>query len=269
MLTGKRVVNTRSPHQGVELDALLRARGAEPLPFPCIDIEFPHDAEPLDQALREAVQGGFDWLVFTSANAVAAVEARMKRLGLSTTSLAGSHVAAIGPATASLVKSCLGLSVDMQPESYTAEVLAKQLAGSGAKRMLVPQSDQGRKVLEQTLAASGIDVVVVTAYRTVLGSGGVDLPALLKRDEVDAIVFTSPSTVKNLAVRLDKEGGSLDDLLGVCVACIGPVTADAAAALGLQVNVQPDKHTISALVEGLEEYFAAEPGRRPHGKDGE
>lgn len=105
------------------------------------------------------------------------------------------------------------------------------------------------------LEAGGACVTTVTAYRTVMGQGGVDLPTLLRRHEADAVLFTSPSTVDNLALRLAAEGGEWSSLQGVCIGCIGPVTAQAAEERGLRVHVRPDEHTLSGLVEALEDYF--------------
>jgi uroporphyrinogen III methyltransferase/synthase len=100
-----------------------------------------------------------------------------------------------------------------------------------------------------------VDVEVVTAYRTVLGSGGADVPGLAREGRVDAIAFTSPSTVDNMAVRFERENGDWDDLRRVCVACIGPITSAAAERRGLQVHVLAREHTISGLVDGLERYY--------------
>jgi uroporphyrinogen III methyltransferase/synthase len=96
----------------------------------------------------------------------------------------------------------------------------------------------------------------VAAYRTVAGSGGIALPELLAAGRVDAVTFTSASTVRNLLARLMAEGGEPAALAGVCIACMGPVTADAARQAGLAVTVLPAEHTIQALVEALESHFS-------------
>jgi uroporphyrinogen-III synthase len=169
-------------------------------------------------------------------------------------------VAAIGAATAEAAGRLLGLSVQLVPDEFVAEALAEALAGrlSVGGRVLICQADIGRPVLAEALRARGIAVTSVVAYRTVIGRGGVDLPALLADRQVDAITFTSPSTVRNLFARLAAEGGDPDHLADVCVACLGPVTADAARRHGLSVHVLPEQHTIPALVEALEAYFAGE-----------
>jgi uroporphyrinogen-III synthase len=101
-----------------------------------------------------------------------------------------------------------------------------------------------------------VQVDVITAYETVLGRGGDDLPAALRAGQVDAITFTSPSTVRNTLRRLQVEAGlGPDALAGVRIACIGPVTADAAKAASLSVAVMPETYTVSGLVAALRHVF--------------
>jgi uroporphyrinogen III methyltransferase / synthase len=88
----------------------------------------------------------------------------------------------------------------------------------------------------------------------VVGSGGVDVPRLMRDGRVDAVVFASPSAVDNMAERFERENGDWDDVRKACVACIGPVTLAAAERRGLQVQVQAGEHTIPALVDALETY---------------
>lgn len=266
-MRGTRVVNTRSPDQAAELDALLIERGAVPLSYPCIDMAPPLDSAPLARALDELSRGWFDWLVLTSANAVRAVGLAAREAGLApprggaapwALDTGGALVAAVGPGTARAVRDLLGVAVALQPETYTAADLAKELVARKPGAVLLPLADRARDILPQALRAAGAAVRAVTAYRTVVGQGGVDLAELLRRGEVDAVLFTSPSTVDNLAVRLQQDGGEWSLLQGVCVGCIGPVTAQAAAGKGLQVRVQPEQHTLTALVDALDAYFAAE-----------
>jgi uroporphyrinogen III methyltransferase/synthase len=105
------------------------------------------------------------------------------------------------------------------------------------------------------LASAGADVVAVAAYDTVLGRGGADVPRLLDKGAVDAITFTSSSTVDNFARRLEHEGSDLGALAGVCVACLGSKTTASAAALGIGVDVTPPENTLESLVSSLDEHF--------------
>ena len=181
-LEGAWVVNTRSPRQAGELDVLLEERGAHPLSYPCIDIAPPLDPAPLDGALKRAAEGAFDWLVFTSANAVEAVEARLEVSG----DPAGADWPErawprSGPGRRRPSRTGLGIAADLCPEEYLAEALAEQLVARRAQRVLVPQAERAREALVRILAANGVEVEAVTAYRTVLGSGGVDVPRLAAR----------------------------------------------------------------------------------------
>ena len=254
-LEGAWVVNTRSPKQARELDVLLEQHLAHPLSYPCIDIAPALDPTLLDTALQRAAAGTYGWLVFTSANAVEAVETRLDLLGMTPAQLAGTRLAAVGPGTAAVLADRLGMAADSRPDEYLAEALAEQLVAQGARKVLVLQADKAREALVRILEANGVEVDAVTAYRTVLGSGGADVPGLLRQGRVDAVVFASPSAVDNMAVRLDQENGEWDSLKKVCIACIGPVTSAAAERRGLEVQVHPQDHTISALVDGLERYY--------------
>lgn len=259
-LEGKWVVNTRSPHQVRQLDDLLEERQAHPVSYPCIDIAPALDPAPLDRALMEATGGAFEWLVFTSANAVEAVEARLKPLGISPGQLSRSHVAAVGPGTATVLAERLGIDADLYPEEYVADALAEELVARGAQKVLVPQAERARETLCRVLTANGAEVEAVTAYRTVLGSGGADVPGLLRTGRVDAVVFASPSAIDNMAVRFEREDGEWNDLGKVCIACIGPVTAKAAEQRGLAVHVLASDHTIPGLVDSLERYYQDSTG---------
>lgn len=260
-LAGKRIVVTRAVHQADELDDLLRSRGAEPLPYPCIAIAPPEDTGPLDAALHAAAGGAFDWLVLTSSNTVAALAERLAALGLDPAALRSVAVAAVGTATARAAARDLGLTAALTPAAFVAEALAAALIerGPAGGRVLLCQADLARPALADALrAADGFNrraVTTVVAYRTVIGSGGIRLADHLTAGAVDAITFTSPSTVHNLARRLEAEGGRLADLAGVRIACLGPVTANAAQQIGLPIHVQPTEHTIPALVEALDQYW--------------
>lgn len=256
-LTGKRVVVTRATHQADEMDDLLRSRGAEPLPYPCIALAPPEDIGALDAALRAAAGGAFDWLTLTSSNTVAALAERLTALGLAPATLRRVAIAAVGAATARAVERDLGLRATLTPEEFVAEALAAALIARGPAggRVLLCQADLARPALAEALRATGWAVTAVVAYRTVIGDGGIRLMDRLAAGAVDAITFTSPSTVRNLARRLAAEGGRLADLTGVCIACLGPVTAAAAQQIGLPVHVQPAKHTVAALVAALERWW--------------
>lgn len=279
-LAGKVVVNTRAPHQAGELSALLRSRGAGVLLYPCIDIAPPADPAPLDAALEAAAGGGFEWMLLTSANTVRVISERLGALGLNLPAT-GLQVAAVGPATAAAAEGLLLIPPLALPAEYSAEGLAAAVTArlrtaphARPSRVLLAQADLARPALTSLLAAGGADVTAVAAYRTVQGSGGVDLARLLAGPESgasaaegppgpgglpasrpDAVILASPSAALNLVGRLEAEGGSRAQLERLCLACVGRVTSDAARRLGLRVDVCPREHTLPALVQALGDHY--------------
>jgi uroporphyrinogen-III synthase len=257
LLTGKRIVNTRATHQNSRFTALLKAQGAEVIEYPCIAIAPPKDDAPLRAALTDL--SSFDWLVLTSANTVLALAALPQTLFPVTQRVPderqGKRVAAIGPATAKAAKEYLGLETILLPETFTTEALGEALPIKAGERVLIPASAIAPPTLAEQLTARGAEVTVVEAYRTVHGTGGADVAALLAQKRVDAVTFTSASTVENFLARLESEGGSRADLTGVCLACIGPQTAAAVQAHGLTVDVMPTMHTLDGLIAALQNYY--------------
>jgi uroporphyrinogen-III synthase len=256
VLVGKRVVNTRAVHQAKDLDQLLRQHGAIPLPYPCIAIAPPEDTNALDTALRALAAGAYTWMVLTSANTVRVLAQRLDSLGLTLQKEPTVMIAAVGTATAESARALLGLEANLMPAEFTAQALGNTLDLEAGTRVFLPQSAAARSTLAEELSKSGARVTAIDAYRTVLGSGGVELPALLDRHEVDAIVFASSSGVQNFVVRLAAEGGKPSNLGGVCIACIGPRTAETAQEHGLVVTIVPAVHTLEGVIEGLTGYYA-------------
>lgn len=264
-LSGLSIVNTRAVHQAGQLTAALEALGGSVLHYPAIRIAPPLDPAALDAALAAALDGGFDWLVVTSANTAASLAERLDIVG-SPQALAksGLPVAAVGLATAEAVERLLGIAPALVPEEYVAESLAEALTGTLAlktgQRLLLPQSEIARPFLADAFRRAGAEVVQLTAYRTTVGRGGDPVPALFWEGRIDAVTFTSPSTVHNFLKRLKAEGGSGGMLVDVSVACIGPQTAKAAQAHDLRVQVVPDEHTVEGLVAALARYVAPTVG---------
>lgn len=254
-MNGRRIVVTRSLAQAAPLSDLLRKHGAEPLLYPCITIAPPDDHAPLDDALNRALAGGFDWLVLTSSNTVLALAQRLQALGHDPARLSGLSIAAIGPATTATARRLLGLTPRLVPDEFVAEALAVALQPISGARVLLPQANLARSVLAATLGAAGAAVTSVVAYQTVIGRGGIDLGDALAAGRIDAITFTSSSTVDNFLARMRAEGGAPDQLAGLCLACLGPITAQTARKRGLAVAVTPATSTLDALVADLAAYF--------------
>ena len=233
-LHGVRVVVTRPRRQARPLIAALRERGAEPILLPTIRVEPIADTTAIDAELSEAERGAFDWIVFTSANAVEVCAARMAALRLRNGGLAALSVAAVGPATAAAAEAA-GLPVRLVPETTTAEGLAAVMmrnTAPGAK-VLFPRSAIGRDALPRALREAGMDVVAVAVYRT-LPEEHIDPDVLerVRRREIDLIVFASPSSVRNFLALPGLNGIAVTQ---VPVVCAGSVTASAAKEAGFAV----------------------------------
>jgi uroporphyrinogen III methyltransferase/synthase len=257
-LFGKRIVVTRSREQSGDLVELLESLGAEPIEAPMIRVAPPEDFGPLDKAVADA--SSFDWIVFTSANAVDSFMRRLAGGDGDIRDLKGIRLAAIGPATAERLARH-GLKVDLRPEESRAEAIVQALRDLGSlsgKRFLLPRADIARDVLPDELRKNGAEVVEVTAYHTVLAEiereGDPDIYRMLLEKRVDVVTFTSASTVKNFVQIFGAE--QAPDLLNATkVAAIGPVTAEAAEQYGIKTAIMPRQYTIPALVDAIVEHF--------------
>jgi uroporphyrinogen III methyltransferase/synthase len=244
-LAGRRFVVTRRPEQAGGLAALLRAAGAEVLEVPAIAIAPPEDASALDAAL--AGLDRFDWVVFTSANAVQAVAGRPARPAH------WPRLASVGPATSRALEQALGRGPDLVPEAdFRAEGLAAAFvrAGVAGRRVLLPVSDRARETLEAALRAAGAEVTRVVAYRTVAPADAVGALAAALAGGVDLVLFASPSAAENVALALGPGAR-----LPAC-AVIGPVTEAAAHSAGFDVAVVAQPSTAEGLVASLVRHFA-------------
>jgi uroporphyrinogen III methyltransferase/synthase len=257
-LFGKRILVTRPREQSAELADLLEGLGAEAIEAPMIRILPPDDYGPLDAACATA--GRFDWIVFTSGNAVEAFMGRLLASGRDLRALGGVRVCAVGPATTERLAR-YGLKVDLVPREYKAETLAQTLAESGDVRGLkifLPRADIGREVVAQELRRHGAEVTEAVAYRTVVPEaereGEPDIYRMLLERRIDVVTFTSASAVKSFVKLLGVEPAA-DLLRTTVVASIGPVTAEAAAQYDIQTTVIPSQYTIPALVDAIVEYF--------------
>ncbi|QIN78263.1 uroporphyrinogen-III C-methyltransferase [Rubrobacter marinus] len=254
-LFGKRIVVTRARAQAGELSRELDARGAEVLEFPTIEIKAPEDFAPLDAAIRDL--DSFGWIVFTSANGVAAFVERLRHHGLDLRAVPrGAKLAAIGPATADAVRAA-GLRVDVVPGEYRAEALLEALldgSPSGGK-VLIPRAKVAREVLPEKLREAGLEVVVPPAYETVPSEEGKDeLRERLVSGGVDCVTFTASSTVESFVGAFG--GGAKDLLSNTRVACIGPITAETARGHGIRVDAEATEYTIPGLVGAVLGLFA-------------
>lgn len=259
-LDGRTVVVTRAASQAGEFGAELGTYGAKVIVCPTIEIAEPESYERLDEAIDHLY--GYDWLIFTSANAIDFFLRRLKTRGVKVDALDEIKVCAIGQASADKLHDAQ-VHVDVVPAQAKAEgvfaALSEFVGGHEQLRglnILIPRAAAGRDYLPKSLEAAGARVDVVTAYRTVVPEN-LDrgrLSAMLA-GSADCIAFTSSSTVKNLALLFDTHDLS-KVLAGLNVACIGDVTAATAAEFGLEVHIQPAQSTVKDLAKAIADHYS-------------
>lgn len=239
-LSGRRVLVTR---RWPELMAGLRSLGAAAIEVPLVEVQPPADPSALDEAL--GVLARYHWLVFTSANAVEAVAARLAGAGASLAST--TKLASVGPATTEAIdrawpgaEVAIAPATDFRGAGLVTAFESQPLAGC---HVLLPVSDRAARTVEDGLAARGARVDRVIAYRTVAVDGGALAEAL--RGGADAAVFASPSAVEAFVTSAGEKGRA------VPAAVIGPTTAEAARAAGLQVVAVAQPSTVEGLLAAL------------------
>ena len=249
MLERKRIVVTRPREQAFPFSAELARYGAVPITCPAIRIEPIPESDPLRNALNRI--GTYDWLVFTSVNAVTQFWAQAQAHHLDHTAFAHTKIAAVGPATAAAL-SAIGLPPTLVPERYVAETLAAAFGDIRGQSFLLPRSAIARGILSTLLRESGAIVEDVPLYQTVN-----ETPDPIVLDElragVDVITFTSASAVRGFSALLgDPERGAIAH---AHVACIGPVTATAARDAGFPVDIVAEDYTTAGIIQALLRYF--------------
>ena len=263
-LFGKRVLVTRPREQASELVDRLAALGAEAVLAPMIRIDPPQDPGPLLRAADNART--FDWIVFTSVNAVEAFMNALLDGSRDLRALAGPRLCAVGTGTADRLAR-YGIRVDLVPDEFTAEAAAAALLSRGSMqglRVLLPRADIGREVIADQLRDTGAVVTEVIAYRTVVEESthkeDPDVYGLLLQGKIDVVTFASGSAIRNF-VKVYGADQAIDLLRHTIVASIGPVTTEVASQLGIPVTIQPTTYTIPALVDAIAAHFAAAPAK--------
>jgi uroporphyrinogen III methyltransferase / synthase len=258
-LAGRRVLVTRARLESDELVSKLESWDVRVLHCPTIEIAEPASYGPLDRAIENLSH--YDWIIFTSKNGVGAFIARLKQLGKDV-SIVDCKILAVGSSTAAALERA-GLKATLVPEQFRAEgalVGLKAYYGDDSllrgRRFLFPRAAQGRELLVVELERLGAQVDLIEAYRTQSPDGArAQLLEISAGGSIDAVVFTSPSTILNMAELLSPEPLS-GFLKGSAVACIGPITAAAARDCGLEPEICPQESTAAALALAIKEYFS-------------
>jgi uroporphyrinogen III methyltransferase / synthase len=271
-LFGWRVLVPRTKEQAASVSERLRSYGAVPQVVPTIAVEPPRAPQQMERAIKGLVTGRFQWIAFTSANAVRAVREKLEDYGLDARAFAGIKVAAVGEQTAAALGE-FGIKPDLVPQ---AEQSSEGLAAAWPpyddvldpiNRVLLPRADIATETLVARLTDLGWETEDVTAYRTVRAAPPpAPIREAIKGGGFDAVLFTSSSTVRNLIGIAGKPHAV------TAVAVIGPQTAQTAAEYGLRVDVTAPRPSATALVDALAEHgarlrdaalAAGEPVRRP------
>jgi uroporphyrinogen III methyltransferase/synthase len=254
-LAGKRIIITRAARQSVELLDKLRQLGALPSMLPLVSFSAPEDYSPLDAALEQLEQ--FDWIIFTSENAVRAVVKRASVRG-NLRNVAGrrSRAAAVGPTTAVAAERA-GFFVDYQAKTHSGAALANELGERVRNQSIfLPRSDRANPDLPGLLRAHGAQVTEVVAYRTVT-------PVNLDREKIAAIVsgeteallFFSPTAVENFS-GIAGDRTLVDLQQRMAITAVGPITAHALNQAGVHTLVVAEEPTSDAVIAALEKHFA-------------
>ncbi len=264
-LTGKRILITRPRAQAADLCDKLAALGAEPILFPAIEIAPMDDYSALDRAI--AALDKYQWIIFTSVNGVAAFWYRLTVVGASL--VPALKIASIGPATAQALAK-RGVRTEFIPGEYVAERILDGVGSVEGQWILLPRADIAREALAEELGRRGAIVHEIAAYRTLPAAPDPQGLTELRRG-VDAITFTSSSTVRNFVAllsgstkyidaanyrRMGHDGIPMPSLNRAIIACIGPITAQTAREVGLPVDVMATEYTMDGLVAALVEYFS-------------
>ena len=274
-LFGWKVLVPRTKEQAGELSEKLRSLGAVPEEVPTIAVEPPRTPQQMERAIKGLVTGRYEWIAFTSRNAVKAVRERFEEYGLDARAFAGIKVAAVGDATAGDLLAW-GIKPDLVPsgEQSAAGLLEDwppyDSVFDPIDRVFLPRADIATENLVAGLVERGWEVDDVTAYRTVRAAPpAAPIREAIKSGGFDAVVFTSSSTVRNLVGIAGKPHGS------TVIACIGPATAKTVEEHGLRVDVLAPHPSVADLATALADYGtslraaaveAGEPVLRPSQK---
>jgi uroporphyrinogen III methyltransferase/synthase len=271
-LFGWRVLVPRTKDQAGSVSERLRAYGAVPEEVPTIAVEPPRTPQQMERAVKGLVTGRYQWVAFTSLNAVRAVREKLEEYGLDARAFAGVKVAAVGEQTGRALLD-FGIKPDLVPEGeQSGEGLAAAWQPYDSvldpiNRVLLPRADIATETLVARLNELGWETEDVTAYRTVRAAPPpAPIREAIKGGGFDAVLFTSSSTVRNLIGIAGKPHAV------TVIAVIGPQTAKTAAEFGLRVDVKAPKPSATGLVDALAEYAAGvreasiaagEPVRKP------
>ncbi|MGX7677617.1 uroporphyrinogen-III synthase [Jatrophihabitans sp. DSM 45814] len=253
-LFGWKILVPRTKEQAGAMSERLREYGAVPVEVPTIAVEPPRTPTQMERAIKGLVTGRYEWIVFTSTNAVKAVREKFEEFGLDARAFAGVKIACVGESTADAVRA-FGIRPELLPsgeqssEGLLADFPPYDDVLDPIDRVLLPRADIATETLAEGLRQRGWEIDDVTAYRTVRAAPpAAEIRDAIKSGGFQAVCFTSSSTVRNLVGIAGKPHNR------TVVACIGPATAATAREFGLRVDVQPESANVPALIDALAEF---------------
>jgi uroporphyrinogen III methyltransferase/synthase len=256
-LYGWKVLVPRTKEQAGAMSERLASYGAVPVEVPTIAVEPPRTPTQMERAIKGLVTGRYEWIIFTSTNAVRAVREKFEEFGLDARAFAGVKIACVGEATADAVRA-FGIKPELLPsgeqssEGLLADFPPYDEVLDPIDRVLLPRADIATETLAAGLRELGWEIDDVTAYRTVRAAPpAAEIRDAIKSGGFQAVCFTSSSTVRNLVGIAGKPHAR------TVVACIGPQTAATAKEFGLRVDVQPETASVPALIDALAEFAVA------------
>jgi uroporphyrinogen III methyltransferase/synthase len=244
-LFGRRIVVTRTREQASQLSKRLYRLGADVIEFPTIEIKPREDLRELRNAIDRIE--GFDWIIFTSQNAVRIFFGVLSESGRDSRSLHMNRIAAIGPATGKEIER-YAIKPDLIPPEYVAEAMLEEMKTMdvAGKRVLLPCASEARETLKGGLEELGAHVERIPIYDTII-PGNVSEESLERAISSDVITFTSSSTVRNFFKIIGRTDAAL--------ACIGPVTAETVREQGYEPRIIASEYTIDGLVNAIVSAF--------------
>lgn len=257
-LQGYRIALIGTSDDPITPSSDLLARAADILYFPVAQTLPPDSLAGLDTALTRSAQGEVQWLLLTTPSAVEAVAERVTHLDISPAALQQVKLALYGAKTTLTAATLLPDWPNALPFFSTRQQLVDAMRLTAADRVVIPLAQHAHPDWASLIEASGAEAIAVPAYRLILERGGDDLPGMLWGGQVDAIVFLTESSVRHFTIRLKLEGGSLDMLNDVLIACLDPQTAGAAQAYNLNAQVISATGDFADLAERLARTFSNE-----------
>ncbi|MBN2808537.1 MAG: uroporphyrinogen-III synthase [Deltaproteobacteria bacterium] len=253
-LQGLRILVTRPESQARDFITQLTQAGARPLLLPTIKIIPPPDWSAADRAISELAD--YHWLILSSVNGFDCFYQRLQSKGLDALALDHLTTICVGPKTAQAA-AISGLKSNLIAKEFAAEGIIELFAGLDirAQKILLPRALQARELLPETLRRRGARVDVVPVYETIFPpESAAQLNHLLAQEEIDIITVTSASSASNL-IQHCHSPQIREKLKSLPTACIGPITAAAATAAGLNVRIIANEYTAAGLLDALKKYY--------------